>query len=108
MDPFAHHRDLGPTRRLYLSDRSTGRVQVQPDDVADLIDELRVARQLEGVDQVRLEPNALQIRLIADCDILTLLGQRPGRAVRGIRRVVSRVTSTRWTCSSPICRAAPR
>ena len=36
--------------------RRVGRVQVQPDDVADLVDELRVGRQLELVHQVRLEP----------------------------------------------------
>jgi hypothetical protein len=36
--------------------RRLGRVEVQPDHVADFLDELRIGRQLEGVDQVRLEP----------------------------------------------------
>ena len=60
-----HHRQyrLGPVEGLDAGllvhaehDGPLRRVQVQPDHVADLLDEQRVAGQLEGVDQVRLEP----------------------------------------------------
>ena len=37
-------------------DRGVGRVEVEPDDVADLVDEQRIGRQLEVLDAVRLEP----------------------------------------------------
>jgi hypothetical protein len=35
--------------------RLVRRVEIQPDNVADLLDELRILGQLPGVDQVRLE-----------------------------------------------------
>ena len=44
--------------------RRLGWVQIQPDDVADLVDELGSADSLDTSVQVRLEPNARQIRLI--------------------------------------------
>jgi hypothetical protein len=36
--------------------RRVRRVQVEPDDVADLVDELRVGRQLEALGQMGFEP----------------------------------------------------
>ena len=46
-----------PTRIISASRRT--RVQVEPDDVDDLVDELRVGGQLEGVLQVGLETEVL-------------------------------------------------
>ena len=62
--PTALHRQprLGAVERLDLAllvhrehQRVLGRVHVEPDDVADLLDELRVVRKLEGLDPVRLQ-----------------------------------------------------
>ena len=54
---------LGTVERLNLrllihaqDHRVVGRVEVQPDDVAHFFDEERVVRQLEGLRQVRLDP----------------------------------------------------
>jgi len=44
-------------------DRGLGRVQVQPDDVVDLLDEQRVVTQLETVSPVGLELNAPHVVL---------------------------------------------
>ncbi len=35
------------------------RIQIQPDDIADLVDELRIIADLEGVDQMGFEPERL-------------------------------------------------
>ena len=65
LDLAGSHRQrrLGPVEGLdagLLVDahhhRMLGRVHVQPDDIADLVDELRVLRQLERVGQPRLQP----------------------------------------------------
>ena len=48
--------------------RLLGRVQVQPDDVADLVHELRVGGQLERVRRCGLSSNARQIRPTVDFD----------------------------------------
>jgi hypothetical protein len=48
-------------------DRALGRVEVQPDDVVDLVDEQRVLGQLERLLAVRLQRNACQIRGTAVC-----------------------------------------
>jgi len=39
-----------------------GRIQVQPDDVADLVDEQRIGRQFQLSTWCGLSPNARQIR----------------------------------------------
>jgi hypothetical protein len=63
-----HHRQhrRGPVQGLDLGflvhtqhQRLLRRIQIQPDDVADLVDEVRVGADLEGVDQVRFEPKRL-------------------------------------------------
>jgi hypothetical protein len=46
-------------------DRGLGRGQVEPDDVPDLVDELRVGGELEVLGAMGLNPKARQIRLIA-------------------------------------------
>lgn len=62
--PAALHRQpqLGAVEGLDLAllvhgqhQGSLGRVDVEPDDVADLLDELRVVRELEGLNPVRLQ-----------------------------------------------------
>jgi hypothetical protein len=62
-----HHRQdrLGAVQRLDLGllvhaqhDRGVWRVQVQAHHVVHLVHEQRIGRQLEGVDQVRLEAEA--------------------------------------------------
>ena len=112
--PWQQWQDRGGTvQRLHLGllvhaqhHRRLGRVQVQADDVADLVDELRIGGQLEGVDQGGLSPNARQIRLIADCDMPSWRA-RLRVDVGSVDRRVSRVrTSTRSTCSSVIVRGA--
>ena len=40
-------------------DGAGGRTEIQPDNVADLLHELRVGRQLERVEAVRLQPERL-------------------------------------------------
>src|ERR1035438_4977835 len=46
-----------PTQLIHAQDQGMlGRVHVQADDVADLVDELRVRGQLPGLLQVRLQP----------------------------------------------------
>jgi hypothetical protein len=59
-----HHRQhgLGPVRRLdlrFLVDAEHqspfGRVQIQADDIVDLVDDVRIGRQLEGLRAVRLQ-----------------------------------------------------
>ena len=59
--PHGQHR-LGAVERLDLAllvdaehQRAVRRVEIEADDVAHLVDELRVARQLEALDPVRLQ-----------------------------------------------------
>jgi hypothetical protein len=56
--------DLGPLVHAQHH-RGLGRVQVQPTQVTDLVDELRVSGQLPGLPSCGLRPNARQIRLTA-------------------------------------------
>jgi hypothetical protein len=65
-----------------------GRVQVQPDAVADLVDEQRILGQLEGVGLPRLEPERLPDPAHRRRRHANLLGQIPGRPVRGVDRLV--------------------
>jgi len=63
---------------------SLGRVQVEPDDVADLVDELRIFGELPGLLAVRLQPERppdAQHRRLRQAD---LARHRPGRPVRGV------------------------
>jgi hypothetical protein len=66
--PEGQHR-LGPVERLDLGllvdgedDRPLGRREVEPDDVADLGDELRIGAPLERLGPVGLEARLAQIR----------------------------------------------
>jgi hypothetical protein len=61
---------LGALERLDLAflidaqdDRMIWRVEVQPHDVPDLLDEQRVGRELEGLGAVRMDPEQPQIAL---------------------------------------------
>ena len=56
-------------------DGGVGRVQVQPDDVPHLVDELRIGRQLEVLGEVGLEAEGRQMRLMANW----FRRPRPGR-----------------------------
>jgi class 3 adenylate cyclase len=58
-----------------------GWVQVQANDVADFLDELRVSAQLEGVDQVRLEPKGPPDAADRRLRHAELAGQAAGRPV---------------------------
>ena len=61
--------------------RRLGWVQVQANDVADLLDELGIGRQLEGVDQMRLEPKGPPDPADGRLRQADLAGQRSGRPV---------------------------
>jgi len=57
---------LGAVQRLDLAllvdaehQGAIGRVEIELDDVAHLLDEQRVGRELEGLDAVRLQPKGL-------------------------------------------------
>ena len=113
--PHGQHR-LGAVERLDLAllvdaehQRAVRRVEIEADDVAHLVDELRVARQLEALDPVRLQaegaPDTVHRRR-GDA-------RRPGhRAAAPVGRTVGhrlqppRVT-TSAILSSPILRGAP-
>jgi hypothetical protein len=67
-------------------DGALGRIEVEPDDVADLVDELRVLGELPRLLAVRLEPERApdpQHRRLREPD---LARHRPGRPVRGVPR----------------------
>jgi len=82
------------------------RIQIQPDDVADLVDELRIVADLERIDQVRFEPEgAFQIRPTVDFDnpLWAAIDARDQCvASAGWRSRVA--TKTCSICSSPIVR----
>ena len=49
-----------PTQLVHAQhQRLFRRIQIQPDDIADLVDELRIIADLEGVDQMGFEPERL-------------------------------------------------
>ena len=84
------HRS-GPVQRLHLGllihaqhQGGLGWVEVQPDDVADLVDELRIGRELERLGEMRLEPERPPDP--ADRGLVQPQGprQRPGRPMGGI------------------------
>jgi hypothetical protein len=92
-----HHRQdrLRAIERLDLAflihaqhQRPIRRVQVQPDDVAHLVDEQRIGGELEGLGAVRLQtertPNAHHRRLRQPAR----LGHRPTAPVRRVARLL--------------------
>ena len=60
-----------------------GRVEVEPDDVLDLVDEERVGRKLEALRPVRLEPEGAPDEADRGLAHPRRLGHRPRRPVRG-------------------------
>ena len=88
--------------------RSVGRVQVEADDVADLVDKQRIAAQFESLAAMRLQrksaPDAADAALAQSGG----LGQRARGPVGGSFRLVSRVrASTRSTSASLKRRGVP-
>ena len=84
------------------------RIQIEPDDVADLVDEVRVGADLEGVDQVRFEPERLPDpahRRLRQPVLLAIDARDQWVASPGWRSSVA--TTTCSICSSPIVRGAP-
>ena len=63
-----------------------GRVDVEPDDVADLVDEERVRRELEGFGQMGLEPERPPDPTDRRLAHPRGLGHRPRRPVGGVDR----------------------
>ncbi len=81
---------LGPIEGLDLTllvhteyERAVGRRQIQPDDVADFLDEQRILRQLEGLGTMRLQgegpPDAV------DRDVIGRLAQLAVAATDGLQ-----------------------
>lgn len=66
--------------------RLDGRVQVQPDDVADLRDELRVQRQRPDIGTMRPQPEGPPDTRHRGLGQSRLPGDRAGRPVPGVRR----------------------
>ena len=83
-------------------------MEIESHDVAHLLNEQRIAGELEGLGAVRLQsesaPNSAHCRLIQSAS----LGQRTGAPVGRILGLDSKVNvSTCSTSSSRICRGAP-
>ena len=115
--PHRQHR-LGAVQRLDLAlfvdaehQRAVRRVEIEADDVAHLVDELRIARQLEALDAVRLQaegaPDAVHRRRRD--------ARRPGhRAAAPVGRIVGRRLQRPrhhfgdLVVADPARRAAPR
>ena len=95
----------GPIQRLDLGllidaqhDRALGRVQIEPDDVVDLVDELRVLGELEG-----LQRDAAATRTPARSAAPRSVSDRP-RAPSNASTSASRL----WACSPACGRSPPR
>ena len=86
--------------------RLVRRIEVKPDHVADLLDELRVLGQLPGVDQVRLEPERPPDPRDRGLVQPGRRRHRPGRPVRvwSVGASSRVLTITASTCSSVIFR----
>ena len=69
-----------------------GRVDVEPDDVAHLVDEERVGRELEGVDQVGFEPEGPPDPADRRLAHPRRLGHGPRRPVGGVDRASPRAS----------------
>jgi hypothetical protein len=81
---------LGALERLHLAflvdaenQRLVGRIEVQPDHVAQFLDEERVGRQLEGVLAMRLQPEHLKEAMDAGLGDAGLRGQPAHTPVGG-------------------------
>ena len=85
-----------------------GRVQVEPDDVADLGHELRIAGELERLRRCGCSPNALQIRCTADCVRPTSAAiERVDQCVASLGVVSNVLVITSSTIASVIVRGCP-
>ena len=73
---FVHRQDDG----------AVGRTEIQPDDVAHLLDKLRVRRQLERVEAMRLQPERLPDARDRGLRQSGHLGQAARRPLRRVRR----------------------
>jgi hypothetical protein len=111
-----HRQDrLGAVESLDLTllvdrqdDGSLWRGQVQPDDIPDLLHEVRVGGQLERVGAVGFNLNARQIRLTADWDIPAASAIPRVLQWVALAGLVSRVlVTTRSTAASVTVRGAP-
>ena len=93
-DAREHRQDRrGAVERLDLGllldaqhDRAFGRVQVEPDEIADLLDELRILGQLPGLRPVRLEPERLPDPVHRGLVEADLGGHRTSRPMRRVAR----------------------
>ena len=89
-------------------DRALGRVQVEPDDVADLGDELRVAGELSGLLAVWLQPEGAPDAVHRRCVSPTSVAiERVDQCVASPGVVCSVLTITSSTLSSLIVRGRP-
>ena len=86
---------LGAIERLDLAllvdrkhQRPVRRVRAKPDNVLNLLTELRIVGQLEAARQVRLEPVRLPDALHARMAEADRLGELPRRPVRAARRLL--------------------
>ncbi len=81
-----------------------GRVDVEAHDVADLVHEERVGRELEGLDQMRFQPEGPPDPRDRRLAHPGRLGHRAGRPVRGVsRRLLERLDDDQLHASSPVC-----
>ena len=115
-DAGAHRQDRGgAVQRLDLGllidaqhDGALGRVEIQADDVADLVDEQRVLGQLPRLGAVRLQPERTPDpgdRGLVEPD---LGGHRPRRPMPGVpRTALQRLVITSSTLASVILRGCP-
>jgi hypothetical protein len=88
--------------------RALGRVEIEPDDVAHLVDELRIARELPRLGAVRLQPERppdSRHRRLRQPDLAGHRARRPARRVAGRGLESPKITSS--TCASPIFRGRP-
>jgi hypothetical protein len=89
-----HRQDRrGAIQRLDLAflinakhNRALGRIEVEPNDVADLLDELRIPTELPGLLTVRLEPERLPNAVHRGLVETDLGGHRARRPVRRVLR----------------------
>ena len=115
-DPRAHRQDRrGPIQRLDLGllihaqhHGPLGRVEVQPDDIADLLDEQRVLRQLPGLLAVGLQPERPpdpRHRRLVEPDLRAI--DRVDQCVASFGAVSNVLVITSSTCASVIFRGCP-
>lgn len=81
---------LGSLQRLHLAfliyaqhQRIVGRVQIQPDDIAQLFNKERIGGQLEALGPVRLDTEQSQITMDATFGDACLRPHRPHAPMRG-------------------------